>query len=83
MKCPGQDTRNWKPGDIFEVKCPNCGERVEFFKDEVVRKCGNCGIRIRNPRLDLGCVEWCQYADQCVGVTESAIVAEDEGQGES
>ena len=76
MKCPGQDTRNWKPGDIFEVECPNCGATVEFFKDEVVRKC-KCGVRIKNPRLDIGCAEWCQYADQCLSVSESAIVAKD------
>ena len=25
MKCPGQDIRYWKPGAIFEVKCPKCG----------------------------------------------------------
>ena len=22
MRCPGQDTRFWKPEDIFEMKCP-------------------------------------------------------------
>ena len=27
MKCPGQDTRYWKPGDIFESPCPACGAR--------------------------------------------------------
>jgi len=80
MKCPGQDTRNWKSGDIFEVKCPNCGEPIEFFKDEVVRKCSNCKVRIKNPRLDIGCAEWCQYADQCLNATESAIVAEESGE---
>ena len=25
MKCPGQDSRYWKPGAIFEEKCPECG----------------------------------------------------------
>ena len=35
MKCPGQDMRYWKPGDIFNAKCPKCGGTVEFFKDEV------------------------------------------------
>lgn len=74
MKCPGQDTRNWKPADIFEVKCPKCGKLVEFFKDEVARKC-RCGVRIKNPKLDMGCLEWCQFADKCVQVTESAIVS--------
>ena len=33
MKCPGQDMRFWKPGDIFDTQCPKCGRRVEFFKE--------------------------------------------------
>jgi hypothetical protein len=66
MKCPGQDMRFWKPGDIFETPCPKCGGKVEFFKDEVRRKCG-CGHLMVNPKLDFGCAEWCQYAEQCTG----------------
>jgi len=66
MKCPGQDMRFWKPGDIFDTQCPKCGKRVEFFKDEVRRKC-RCGHEIVNPKLDLGCAQWCPYAEQCVG----------------
>ena len=42
MRCPGQDMRYWKYDSIFEVKCPHCGEKVEFFKDEASRKCPNC-----------------------------------------
>jgi hypothetical protein len=41
---------------------------VEFFKDEVKRKC-RCGHVIVNPKLDFGCAEWCQYAEQCIGET--------------
>lgn len=67
MKCPGQDTKYWKPGDIFEVPCPVCGESVEFFKDDSERRCKACGYKFRNPRLDLSCVEWCAYAKQCIG----------------
>jgi hypothetical protein len=67
MKCPGQDTRNWKPGDIFESPCPGCGMPVEFFKDEAMRRCKGCGRRVRNPRLDLGCAEWCEHAAECLG----------------
>jgi HD superfamily phosphodiesterase len=66
MKCPGQDMRFWKPGDIFETPCPKCGRKVEFFKDEVRRRC-RCGHEIVNPRLDFGCAQWCPYAEQCVG----------------
>ena len=66
MKCPGQDMRFWKPGDIFDAPCPKCGRRVEFFKDEVRREC-RCGHEIVNPKLDFGCAQWCPYAEQCVG----------------
>jgi len=67
MKCPGQDTRHWKPGDIFEIRCPSCGSPVEFFKDDVRRRCQSCREWIPNPKLDLGCLEWCQSAEECVG----------------
>ena len=66
MRCPGQDTRFWKPGDIFEAQCPKCGRKIEFFKDDVRRKCG-CGHEVVNPKMDLGCAAWCQYAEQCIG----------------
>jgi hypothetical protein len=66
MKCPGQDTRFWKPEDIFNVPCPACNKPVEFFKDDSSRKCSNCGYRFKNPRLDLGCAEYCPYGDQCL-----------------
>ena len=67
MKCPGQDIRYWKPGDIFDVSCPHCGKKIEFFKDEARRRCKSCGTRITNPKIDFGCAEWCAYAEQCVG----------------
>jgi hypothetical protein len=67
MKCPGQDTRYWKPGDIFEIECPSCGATIEFFKDEIRRTCRKCKKMVPNPKLDLGCVQWCEHADRCVG----------------
>ena len=69
FKCPGQDQRFWKPEDIFEAKCLNCGKPVEFFKDEPKLKCSRCKHIIVNPKIDLGCAQWCQYAEQCLGVT--------------
>ena len=66
MKCPGQDMRYWRPGDIFDARCPACGSTIEFFKDEVRRKC-RCGRVVANPKLDLGCAQWCSYAEQCTG----------------
>ena len=69
VRCPGQDQRFWKSEDIFEVKCPGCGGFVEFFKDEPNLKCRECGQLVANPKIDLGCAEWCQYAEQCLGVS--------------
>ena len=67
FRCPGQDQRFWKPDDIFEIKCSKCGQSVEFFKDEPKLKCRKCGDLVVNPKIDLGCAEWCQYAKQCLG----------------
>ncbi len=67
MKCPGQDSRFWKPEDIFDIQCLKCGSLIEFFKDDVKRKC-RCGQEIVNPRLDFGCAQWCEYGEQCLGV---------------
>ncbi len=66
MKCPGQDTRFWKPDDIFVAECPKCGAEIEFFKDDARRRCAWCGHMFYNPKIELGCAEWCQYAEKCV-----------------
>jgi len=50
------------------VKCPHCGQPIEFFKDEPKLKCRKCGQLVINPKIDLGCAQWCQYAQQCLGV---------------
>jgi hypothetical protein len=72
-RCPGQDQRFWRPEDLFEIKCQQCGHSVEFFKDEPKLKCSNCGNLVNNPRIDLGCAEWCQYGEQCTGVTKEGL----------
>ena len=69
VRCPGQDQRLWKPEDIFEVDCAGCGRAAEFFKDEPKLKCRGCGQIVVNPKIDLGCAEWCQYAEQCLGLS--------------
>ena len=66
--------RYWKPEDIFEAECPKCGKKVEFFKDEVKRRC-RCGHEIVNARIDLGCAQWCPYAEQCVGTIPDDVKA--------
>jgi len=74
FRCPGQDQRYWKPEDIFELKCSHCGRPLEFFKDEPRLKCPGCGHVVPNPRIDLGCAEWCQYAEQCLGIVAAKDV---------
>ena len=68
--CPGQDTRFWKLDDIFEIECPKCSASIEFFKDDPRRRCHSCGDVVPNPKIQLGCAEWCQYAKQCLGIDE-------------
>ena len=70
-QCPGQDKRFWKPGDVFENPCPACGEVIEFWKDDRVRRCRGCGATAANPRFDLGCAKWCSQASECLGMDVS------------
>jgi hypothetical protein len=76
MKCPGQDTQYWSADSIFEVECPQCRQRVEFFKE--TRRCGSCGHRFVNPKMDFGCAAYCQYAEQCLGDLPPELVARQE-----
>lgn len=76
MKCPGQDSRYWKPGHIFEAKCPECKKIVEFFKDDTTRKCNHCGHRFANPEMDFGCAAYCKFAEQCIGTLPTEILAQ-------
>ena len=78
MKCPGQDSQYWKPGAIFETKCPKCGAEVEFFKDDSMRRCAKCGHKFLNPSLDFGCASYCQYAEQCIGNLPPELIAQKE-----
>ena len=78
MKCPGQDTRYWKPGAIFEATCPKCGDDVEFFKDDTTRRCKKCGHRFANPEMDFGCASYCKYAEQCIGNLPAEVISKKE-----
>lgn len=79
MKCPGQDSRLWGPDAIFEADCPQCGEAIEFFRDESSRRCRRCGHRAVNPRMDFGCAAYCRYAEQCLGALPPELAAKRAG----
>jgi putative nucleotidyltransferase with HDIG domain len=76
MQCPGQDSRFWGTDAIFDMACPQCGEEVEFFKDEPTRTCKQCGLKIVNPKMDFGCASYCQFAEQCVGDLPPELLAQ-------
>jgi hypothetical protein len=76
MKCPGQDSRYWKPDAIFSVPCPVCDKPVEFFRDESTRRCKNCGHKMVNPRMDFGCAAYCKFAEQCLGELPLELIAQ-------
>jgi len=76
MQCPGQDSRYWDGNAVFETRCPECGNEVEFFKDDSTRKCSHCGHKMLNPQIDFGCASYCPYAEQCLGTLPPELLAQ-------
>jgi ribosomal protein S27AE len=62
-RCPGQDNRNLRAA---LYRCPNCGNEVEMFSDELRIKCGKCGKYVYKEQVP-SCIEWCASARQCLG----------------
>jgi len=58
-KCTGNNTQECGADAIFDVECKNCGNMVEFFKDEITRNCSYCIKTVYNDRKDFGCGQWC------------------------
>ena len=50
---------------IHEKICPQCGHEIEMFSIDTQMACEKCGFVAYNDTLS--CVQWCQYARQCVG----------------
>ncbi len=78
IRCPGQDSAFWDFSAIYDIKCPKCGQPVEFFKDEPARLCKKCGHEFVNPKMDFGCAAYCKYAEQCLGSLPPELIAEKE-----
>ena len=50
---------------IHEKTCPQCGNTIELFSIDTQVTCDHCDFVAYNDSLS--CVQWCQYAKQCVG----------------
>lgn len=54
-----------KTPTIIEKTCPQCGNLIEMFSIDTQMPCEHCGFVAYNDTLS--CVQWCQFARQCVG----------------
>lgn len=54
-----------KTPTIQEKICPQCGNIIELFSIDTQMPCEHCGFVAYNDTLS--CVQWCQYAKDCVG----------------
>jgi len=61
--CPG--AANIRTPTLAIRKCPQCGEEVEVFSNDVSVTCANCGFVVYNDIMS--CVQWCRHAKECVG----------------
>ena len=63
-KCPGA-AKIRTPIPAYK-KCPDCGEEVEIWSDELKVKCTKCGATVFKEDTP-SCIEWCRYAKECIG----------------
>jgi hypothetical protein len=61
--CPG--AANLRTPTLTIRKCPQCGEEVELFSNDISVKCSACGFVVYND-IEL-CIQWCRHAKECVG----------------
>ena len=63
--CPG--SQKFRQPQPEEIKCPYCGKEVEIWTDEIKATCPNCKKVVFRKQEEMGCLEWCKYAKECVG----------------
>ena len=63
FKCPGAIAISGTP-ELKEKTCPNCGEIIEIFSNEMESTC-KCGFVAYNNIQS--CIKWCAFARECVG----------------
>ena len=61
--CPG--AANMRTPTLSIRKCPQCGEEVEIFSNDLKVTCGRCGFAIYNNVRS--CIQWCRHAEECIG----------------
>jgi ribosomal protein S27AE len=61
--CPG--AAQLRTPSLTIRKCPQCGEEIEIFSNEIKAVCGRCGFVVYQDIQS--CIQWCKYARQCVG----------------
>jgi transposase len=61
--CPG--TANLRTPTLAVKKCPRCGAEIEIFSNEPSATCDSCGFVIWNDFAS--CIQWCRYAERCMG----------------
>lgn len=64
FRCPGSGNIR-TPAPSYK-KCPQCGEEVEIWSDELKAKCTNCGATVFREKTP-SCIEWCKHAKECIG----------------
>lgn len=62
--CPGARVIRQPSPEIFT--CPRCGGEIEIWTDEISGVCPRCGEVLYREGM-MSCLEWCQYARECVG----------------
>jgi DNA-directed RNA polymerase subunit RPC12/RpoP len=63
-QCPGA-RRIREPSPEYYT-CPNCGAEVEVWSHELFYPCDNCKTPVFREKK-ASCIDWCQYAKECVG----------------
>ena len=73
--CPGAiNIREATPEDI---DCPQCGEEVEIWSDELIAKCSHCGASVSRDQGP-SCIDWCNFAEECIGTEKYQRLKKDE-----
>jgi len=62
-RCPG--LFNIRTPVLTIKKCPQCGEEIEIFSNDVSVKCSRCGFLVFSDIVS--CIRWCRYAKECAG----------------